>query len=142
MLIKFVLFTAIILISFVCFVFCAPVKDKVNNSRLVSSSPSSRTFSGSGTFYMPGLGSCGWKNSEKEMIVALNHAQMSNGGNSNNNRICGKHVTINGPKGSVTAKVVDTCPGCSNGDIDMSPAAFKKIANLSQGRVSIKWSWS
>ncbi|KAG1084906.1 hypothetical protein G6F42_021601 [Rhizopus arrhizus] len=76
------------------------------------------------------------------MIVALNHGQMANGANSNKNPNCGRRITATGPKGSVTVKVVDTCPGCANGDLDLSPAAFAKIADMDAGRVPVTWSWA
>lgn len=107
-----------------------------------SGSSSSGSYSGDGTFYAPGLGSCGWDNSASDLIVALNHGQMANGANSNKNPNCGKSITVHGPKGSVTVKIVDTCPGCANGDVDLSPAAFNKIANAAQGRVPVTWSWN
>lgn len=40
---------------------------------------------------------------------------------------------------SVTARVVDRCAGCRSGDIDLSPAAFDKIAKPSEGRVKVTW---
>ncbi|CAG8536492.1 9971_t:CDS:2 [Funneliformis caledonium] len=44
----------------------------------------------------------------------------------------------NGPKGTVICRVVESCPGCSFGDLDLSPAAFERIANLELGR-AINW---
>ncbi|KAF1801742.1 hypothetical protein V8B55DRAFT_1473620 [Mucor lusitanicus] len=107
-----------------------------------SSSSSSGDYSGDATYYNTGLGSCGWESAESEMIVALNHVQMKNGANSNNNALCGRRITATGPKGSVTVKVVDTCPGCASGDLDLSPAAFAKIADMDAGRVPVTWSWA
>ncbi|KAI7884415.1 hypothetical protein K492DRAFT_174020 [Lichtheimia hyalospora FSU 10163] len=99
------------------------------------------SYSGKATWYTVGMGSCGSTNSDSELVAAMNHGQMANGGNSNNNPNCGRSVKIRGPKGSVTVKIVDTCPSCGHGDIDMSPSAFKRIANLDDGVVPIKWSW-
>ncbi|CAO3656124.1 unnamed protein product [Mucor fragilis] len=107
-----------------------------------SSSSSSGDYSGEATYYNTGLGSCGWDNAESEMVVALNHGQMENGENSNHNPLCGRRITATGSKGSVTVKVVDTCPGCANGDLDLSPAAFAKIADMADGRVPVSWSWA
>ncbi|CAO3674557.1 unnamed protein product [Umbelopsis vinacea] len=103
-----------------------------------------RSFSGDATYYSPSAGtnSCGTQASDSEMMAALNVAQMSNGANPNANPNCGKQVSIKGPKGSVTVTIKDTCPGCSSGDLDLSPAAFDKIADQSQGRVPITWSWA
>ncbi|KAG2203692.1 hypothetical protein INT46_001722 [Mucor plumbeus] len=107
-----------------------------------ASSSSSGDYSGDATYYGTGLGSCGWTSKDSEYIVALNHGQMANGANSNKNPNCGRSITATGPKGSVTVKIVDTCPGCANGDLDLSPAAFAKIADMAAGRVPVSWSWS
>ncbi|MEU0883110.1 RlpA-like double-psi beta-barrel domain-containing protein [Lentzea sp. NPDC005914] len=39
----------------------------------------------------------------------------------------------------MTAKVTDRCVGCASGDIDLSPAAFRKIGRLDEGRVKVSW---
>ncbi|KAI9361054.1 RlpA-like double-psi beta-barrel-protein domain-containing protein-containing protein, partial [Pilaira anomala] len=100
------------------------------------------SFSGDGTFYHTGLGSCGWDNSNDELIAALNAPQMQNGANPNNNPNCGKYINVKGPKGSVRVKIVDTCPPCVKGDVDLSYAAFAKIADMEKGRVPITWTWA
>ncbi|GAA5803351.1 RlpA-like double-psi beta-barrel-protein domain-containing protein-containing protein [Helicostylum pulchrum] len=102
----------------------------------VSSAPieARSAMSGDATFYTVGLGSCGSTNSDSEMVAALSSSLMGSKSN------CGKSISIKGPSGSVTVKVVDTCPGCAESDIDMSPASFKKIAKLDDGRVPISWS--
>lgn len=54
---------------------------------------------------------------------------------------CGKTITVHGKSGaSVDVKIVDTCPGCADGDVDMSETAFKKLAPLNDGRIPISWS--
>lgn len=102
----------------------------------VSSAPieARGAMSGDGTFYTVGLGSCGSTNSDSQMVAALSGSLMGS------KSYCGKSVTIKGPSGSVTVKVVDTCPGCAKGDVDLSPSAFQKIASLDAGRVPITWS--
>jgi len=52
---------------------------------------------------------------------------------------CGGCVEVKGPSGTVTVRIVDQCPGCAKGDIDLSREAFMKIAPLSAGRVDITW---
>ncbi|CAG8707174.1 11411_t:CDS:2, partial [Funneliformis mosseae] len=59
---------------------------------------------------------CGIISSRSDLIVAANAAQF----------------------GTVICRVVDSCPGCSFGDLDLSPAAFERIANLELGR-AINW---
>ncbi|KAG1450683.1 hypothetical protein G6F56_008275 [Rhizopus delemar] len=92
------------------------------------------SMSGDGTFYEVGLGSCGNTNTDTELVAALSSSLMSSGS------YCGKSITVKSSSKSVTVKVVDSCPSCSKGDVDLSPAAFKKLAELSEGRISITWS--
>jgi expansin (peptidoglycan-binding protein) len=54
---------------------------------------------------------------------------------------CGACVRIDGPDGSVDVRIVDRCPECPEGDIDLSPEAFSRIAELSAGRVPISWQY-
>lgn len=46
---------------------------------------------------------------------------------------------MNGPKGSVTILIVDSCPGCENHHLDLSESAFAKIADKKAGRVPITY---
>ncbi|KAI8384684.1 RlpA-like double-psi beta-barrel-protein domain-containing protein-containing protein [Radiomyces spectabilis] len=100
-----------------------------------------RGYTGEGTFYFTGLGSCGEVNEDSDFIAALNAPQMANGANPNHNPICGRKARVTGPKGSVVVKIVDTCPPCQHGDLDLSPGAFEKIADFDDGRVKIDWHW-
>lgn len=52
---------------------------------------------------------------------------------------CGAHVAVSGPNGQVIVRIVDMCPGCRKGLLDLSPQAFTQIGNLSLGRVPITW---
>ena len=94
------------------------------------------SMSGDATYYAVGLGSCGGTNSDSDMVAALSSSLM--GGS--NSDLCGKSITVKSSSGSVTLKVVDSCPGCSEGDVDMSEAAFKQLGALDQGRIPITWS--
>jgi expansin (peptidoglycan-binding protein) len=49
------------------------------------------------------------------------------------------HVSDKGK--SVTVKVVDKCPGCKTDDIDLSPAAFQRLAPLPAGRIQVTWNY-
>ncbi|MBX3188808.1 MAG: hypothetical protein KF819_17450 [Labilithrix sp.] len=66
-------------------------------------------------------------------ITALNDAEYdkSNG--------CGACFVVTGPKGSVTVRAVDRCPGCEKGHLDLSEQAFAKIAEPKAGRVPITY---
>ncbi len=52
---------------------------------------------------------------------------------------CGACFLVKGPKGSVTVRVVDSCPGCEVGHLDLSAEAFAKIANPVDGKVPITY---
>lgn len=52
---------------------------------------------------------------------------------------CGTCFLVKGPKGSVTVRVVDSCPGCKEGHLDLSEQAFAKIADPVDGRVPITY---
>ncbi|KAI7895813.1 RlpA-like double-psi beta-barrel-protein domain-containing protein-containing protein [Mucor mucedo] len=98
--------------------------------------------SGKGTFFSPNRGSCGWKNSKNDLVVAVNEKDMGNKKKGGRNVNCGRLVEIVNDAGKkVRAKVVDTCPGCGKGDLDLSPAAFIKLAPFSKGVVKIQWKY-
>ncbi|KAI8086756.1 uncharacterized protein BX664DRAFT_366151 [Halteromyces radiatus] len=102
----------------------------------------SALFKGIGTYYeVPGVGSCGKEDNDDELVVAVNQPQMKNGANPNQNPECEKKVIITGEQGkSTTARIVDTCPTCPRGNLDMSPKVFKTICgNLEKGKCKIKW---
>jgi len=52
---------------------------------------------------------------------------------------CGAYVHVVGPKGQATVRIVDLCPECHAGHLDLSREAFASIADLPQGRVDITW---
>lgn len=52
---------------------------------------------------------------------------------------CGACVSIQGPKGSTTVRIVDLCPDCQANQLDLSQSAFAKIAEPSAGRVNVTW---
>ncbi|KAI4860319.1 RlpA-like double-psi beta-barrel-protein domain-containing protein-containing protein [Hypoxylon rubiginosum] len=92
-------------------------------------------FQGDITYYTPGLGSCGETNTEADMIVALSPSQFEAQAD-----LCGKTIAITVGHENATAKVVDKCPGCTAESIDVSPAVFKQIGSLDEGRLKVTWS--
>lgn len=92
-------------------------------------------FNGEGTYYYgDGSGACLFPPIPgNPMYAAMNYPQYGN------SDFCGAYVNVTGPLGSVIVRIVDMCPECQQGDIDLSPEAFAQIANLSQGRVPISW---
>jgi expansin (peptidoglycan-binding protein) len=67
------------------------------------------------------------------MIGAMNEVEYAN------SAICGAYVSVTGPKGTILIRIVDRCPECPVGHIDLSQVAFAKIAELFQGFVPITW---
>jgi expansin len=54
--------------------------------------------------------------------------------------VCGACVEVEGPGGArVVVQIVDRCPGCGPGDLDLSRDAFARLAPLERGRISIAW---
>lgn len=51
---------------------------------------------------------------------------------------CGECLEVSGPLGSTVVQITDECVGCTH-DLDMTPAAFAKIANPTQGLANISW---
>jgi expansin (peptidoglycan-binding protein) len=91
-------------------------------------------YSGDATYYAAdGTGACGFKATPNDLLVAaMNKSQY-------NKSWCGQCVLVTGPKGTVKVRIVDLCPGCSHGSLDLSEQAFTQIAALSAGRVKITW---
>ncbi|KAF2461521.1 RlpA-like double-psi beta-barrel-protein domain-containing protein-containing protein [Lineolata rhizophorae] len=113
-----------------------------NISSSSGSSSSGETFTGDITYYTPGLGSCGFTNSEGDDIVALAAGMMTSvsTGNSNNNPYCGKKITIEYEGNTHTAEIVDTCPGCDGASLDLTQSLFEKVAPNGDGRVhGVNW---
>lgn len=89
--------------------------------------------SGEATYYdANGTGACGFKPSNDFYVAAMNDEQYRQAD-------CGKCVSVTGPKGTTVVRIVDKCPGCDRGDLDLSMTAFSKVASLSDGRIKIKW---
>lgn len=106
------------------------------------STPSGAKYTGDITYYTPGLGSCGVTNTESDHIVALAIGMMQAGysGNPNLNPLCGRSITISSGGKTATATITDTCPGCSDGSLDLTPSLFEVFDPLSVGRVSgVEW---
>ncbi|CAF0957663.1 unnamed protein product [Adineta steineri] len=107
---------------------------------------SSTIFHGEGTHYDVAVGytACGTLHSRFDMVAALNAHQFDPHtpyGNPNKNSLCGKRMRVQGPSGTVDVAIVDRCPGCKTGDIDLNEAAFAKIGSTAAGRIRISWHW-
>ncbi|GAA5849762.1 hypothetical protein JCM5353_003565 [Sporobolomyces roseus] len=102
---------------------------------------SSSSFTGKGTWFQQGgnPGSCGKWSNDNTPLVALNSPQVGAVGNK-----CGSYVNIKNKANGKTVRaiVLDTCPSCSWGSLDLSLGAFKAIGNLDTGVLDISWSWA
>src|SRR5688500_431718 len=80
---------------------------------------------GEATYYdfADGSGNCGFPATPEDlMVAAMNHTDYAG------SAACGACVRAVGPNGSVDVRIVDRCPECPAGDIDLSPEAFERIA--------------
>ncbi|HEX6304699.1 MAG TPA: expansin EXLX1 family cellulose-binding protein [Anaerolineales bacterium] len=102
---------------------------------LVTRSSPETWHMGEGTYYdATGAGNCSFDPSPEDlMVAAMNQTDYANAA------LCGAYIEVEGPKGIVTVRIVDRCPECASGDVDMSPEAFALIADLVAGRVPIRW---
>jgi expansin (peptidoglycan-binding protein) len=103
---------------------------------LASCRTSGDVHRGQGTFYGGGsFGACGFDQNVGVRYAAMNPVDYANA------RACGAHVRVTGPEGTVTVQVVDLCPECKAGDVDLGPEAFDLIADPVDGRVPISWQY-
>ncbi|KAA8911660.1 RlpA-like double-psi beta-barrel-protein domain-containing protein-containing protein [Sphaerosporella brunnea] len=110
-----------------------------------------KLYTGDGTYYNTGLGSCGITSNDSEMVVAIGwqlYDGMAAGTaaqwNPNANPACGRKIwarRVGRDGAGIVVKVVDRCTGCKATDLDFSPAAFKGIAEEWEGRVGVEWTW-
>jgi expansin (peptidoglycan-binding protein) len=96
------------------------------------------THAGEATYYdfADGSGNCSFPATPDDLLVGAMNAVDYAG-----SAVCGSCVRIEGPDGSVDVRIVDQCPECPEGDIDLSPQAFVEIAAIEQGRVEIEWTY-
>ncbi len=99
--------------------------------------PPPSEHAGEGTYYdADGSGNCSFDPSPGDpMVGAMNETDYQG------SAPCGACAHVTGPTGEVTVRIVDRCPECAPGDIDLSPQAFERIAALSAGRVPITWTY-
>lgn len=100
-----------------------------------SGSIPSQPEQGVATYYAAtGDGACSFGPSPNDLNVAAMDQPEWNG-----SAVCGECVAVTGPKGSVTVRIVDLCPECEAGHLDLSQQAFAQIADVSAGKVAITW---
>jgi expansin (peptidoglycan-binding protein) len=102
---------------------------------LVTRANTTPLHQGIATYYdATGAGACSFDPSPGDLMVAAMNAEEFA-----NSAVCGSYIQVTGPKGTVTIRIVDLCPECHAGHLDLSREAFALIADLPQGRVPITW---
>jgi expansin (peptidoglycan-binding protein) len=94
-----------------------------------------QVHNGIATYYSAtGAGNCGFPATPNDlMVAAMNNVEYDNA------KWCGAFVRVDGRKGSVMVRIVDRCPGCGEGHLDLSREAFAMIDEIPLGRVPISW---
>jgi expansin len=93
---------------------------------------------GVATYYdfADGSGVCGYPpETGNHMVVALDAPELAA------TAMCGACIQIWGPSGEVTVLVVNGCPECEVGHLDLSPEAYQLIASGYQGVPPITWQY-
>ncbi|KAL4420742.1 hypothetical protein ABPG75_010398 [Micractinium tetrahymenae] len=56
---------------------------------------------------------------------------------------CGRCLWVRGPTGKAfIARVADDCPACAQGEVRLSPAAFKAVTGSEAGQHVVSWDWA
>jgi len=96
-------------------------------------------YYGQATWFEVGVGACGGTNTDSEWVVALNQDQYTSGS------WCWYTIVIENTNTgkTATAAIVDECPGCGYGSLDMSPSLFTYLSDdgsTDEGVFPIAWS--
>lgn len=114
----------------------APVRPPVADTLPEGFFAPESSYSGKTTYYRNvGRGSCSFPAGDV-YTAAMNRHQYAKAS------LCGSCIEATGPKGSVIARVIDICPGCPPGGVDLSQEAFARIAPLSMGRATVRWKFA
>ena len=97
--------------------------------------PAAGSVSGIATHYvLRSVGNCSYPGPPaNHMFVALSAAEYHGAAP------CGSYLQVTGPHGSVRVEVIDQCPECKRGHIDLSEAAFAKLAPLRDGIIKVSY---
>jgi len=90
-----------------------------------------------GTYYDVTTGevACGGRYQPSDATVAMNTRDFAGGS------ACHKQITIHYNGKSEVATIVDLCPTCGGGGIDMTQGLFERFASISVGELHLDWSW-
>jgi expansin (peptidoglycan-binding protein) len=104
---------------------------------VLSAARAGGTSAQTATYYVTGgLSNCSYPSPPADgLYVALSPSEYRSAA------ACGGYLQVSGPDGSVRVKVIDQCPECAAGHIDLSESAFAKIAPLSAGLVDVSYTF-
>jgi hypothetical protein len=101
---------------------------------VVSGAAAGATTSQTATHYvLAGLPNCGYTAPADGLFVALPAPEYAGAAG------CGGYLEVSGPGGSVRVKVIDQCPECAAGHIDLSETAFARLAPLPAGLINVSY---
>jgi hypothetical protein len=90
--------------------------------------------SGSASFYTTrGNGMCSLGSPATDAYVAIGRAEYAGGA------ACGTYLDVTGPNGTTRVQVVDLCPSCPAGKIDLSKGSFARIGSVSAGIIPVTY---
>jgi hypothetical protein len=84
-------------------------------------------------YVLQGLPNCSYTPPANGLYAALPASEYASAAQ------CGGYLEVSGPDGSVTVKVIDQCPECAAGHIDLSETAFARLAPLSAGLITVSY---
>src|SRR5579863_1904116 len=84
-------------------------------------------------YVLTGSPNCGYTPPADGLYVALPAPEYAGAAG------CGGYLEVSGPDGSVRVKVIDQCPDCAAGHIDLSETAFARLAPLSAGLINVSY---
>jgi expansin (peptidoglycan-binding protein) len=120
----------------------APAVDRGGSTKPDQAQPPLNPFpviSGKATYYdATGAGNCSFEPTGDLMVGAMNQVDYKG------SEACGACVKVIGPppkSATITIRIVDRCPECPSGHIDLSKEAFAAIAEMSLGVVPITWQY-
>ncbi|KAJ1952540.1 hypothetical protein IWQ62_006200 [Dispira parvispora] len=71
--------------------------------------------------------------------AAINHEQYGQYDDLRQSPVCGKCIRVYGPAGTIQAKIVDRCEGCSYGGLALSTPAFRIVSDTDHTGVPVRW---
>lgn len=95
------------------------------------------TYSGTATFYSAGRNACGGSSTSSDFIVALNAPQY--GDLDSISSWCFQQIAITYKGKTEVATIVDACPSCATGSLDMSKSLFESFADPELGTFQMSW---